>query len=114
MRKHLSILAAIAALSACTTTSGTSHQVVARAIQDYRSCTVKTMSQNLGGTKRVNIKEAVDRSCASHMNRFGTELANAGVSQAKIKAYQSQLRIATLQYSTAAIAAIMYQQDHKS
>ena len=113
MRKHLAVLAGIAALSACQTTSGTSDQMTS-SIQDYRRCTVKTMSQNLGGTTRVNIKETVDRTCASHMNRFGTELANSGVSQSQIKAYQSQLRTNTLQYSTAAIAAIMYQKDHKS
>ncbi|MBY3158377.1 hypothetical protein HFO56_39450 [Rhizobium laguerreae] len=114
MKKHLAIFAGIVALSACTTTSGTTDHVVTGSIQDYRSCTVKTMSQNLGNKKRVDIKAAVDRSCASHMNRFGTELANAGISQTKIKEYQSRLRTNTLQYSTAAIAAIMYQKDHKS
>jgi hypothetical protein len=113
MRKHLIILAGISALSACTTTSATSDQITS-SIHDYRSCTAKTMAQHLGSSKRVNIKETVDRACSSHMNQFGAELANAGVSQAKVKAYQSQLRTATLQYSTAAIAAIMYQKDHKS
>jgi hypothetical protein len=113
MKKHFSVLGVIAVLSACQTTSVTSDQMTG-SIQDYRRCTVKTMSQNLGSKKQVDIKAAVDRSCSGHMNRFGTELANAGVDQAKIKAYQRQLRTNTLRYSTAAIAAIMYQQDHKT
>ncbi|MCZ7862643.1 hypothetical protein O9X98_14805 [Agrobacterium salinitolerans] len=110
MRQYLALLAVIATLGGCTTTSGTNDQVTS-SIQDYRSCTVKTMAQNLGGTKPVDIKATVDRICASHMNKFGTELKNAGVSQSKVRVYQSQLRTATLQYSTAAIAAIMYRAD---
>ncbi|MCS4089126.1 hypothetical protein [Rhizobium sp. BK176] len=114
MRKHLTICAAIMTIASCATTSGSGDQVITGSIQDYRSCTVKTMSQTLGSKQRVNIKETVDRRCSSHMNRFGTELAQAGVSQAKIRTYQSQLRTTTLQYSTAAIAAIIYQKDHKT
>ncbi|MBY3433706.1 hypothetical protein HFN89_06035 [Rhizobium laguerreae] len=113
MRKYLTTFAVVATLVGCTTTSGTSNEVTG-SVDDYRSCTVRTMSQILGGNKRVNIKETVDRTCASHMNRFAAELKNAGVSPAKVKVYQSQLRTATLQYSTAAIAAIMYREDHRS
>lgn len=115
MKKALAALIALAALAGCSTTSGDkgTDAIITGAIKEYRSCTVKTMADNLSSPKRVDIGEAVDHACRGHMDKFGAALTKAGVKPAQVTSYQSQLRTTIMKYSTAAITAIMYEEYQK-
>lgn len=115
MNKTLAALIGLVALAGCSTTSGdkSTDVIITGAIKDYRSCTVKTMSENLSSPKNVDIGAAVDHACGGYMDKFGTALTKAGVKPAQVTLYQGQLRTTVMKYSTAAITAIMYEEYQK-
>ncbi|RWK65095.1 lipoprotein [Mesorhizobium sp.] len=115
MKKTLSALVGLVALAGCSTTSGGTDaaSTITSTIKGYRSCTVKTMAQNLSSLERVDIGATVDDACGDYMDKFGAELKKAGVKPAQVTLYQGQLRTTIMKYSTAAITAIMYEEYQK-
>ncbi|TPL10183.1 hypothetical protein FJ938_05610 [Mesorhizobium sp. B2-4-14] len=75
----LSALFGLGALAGCSTASGDkgTGAIITGAIKDYRSCTVKTMAENLSSPKRVDIGTAVDHACGGYMDNFGAAHARA-------------------------------------